>query len=258
MGHLRQKHIHAFAYCFRAAGQVDDQRLPPDDRHRAGEHRAGGDGQRSSPDGLGNAGGQAGGHGHGGLGGHIPGAKAGAAGGQDQIELALVGQARQGGLQGRGVVRQQDLLHHLIALGFQPLDDGGELGQAHEDDQGALRSGQPVQLVRGSIFCVGGDHVEAAAQSPVGDGNARLAGDGDGGGDAGHYLKGDAHPLEGLDFLAPPAKDEGVSALEADHCVPRLGQGDERLGDVLLGAAPGPHQIDAAEWLGHGSSSSQN
>ncbi len=85
----------------------------------------GGDGQRSSPDGLGNAGGQAGGHGHGGLGGHIPGAKAGAAGGQDQIELALVGQARQGGLQGRGVVRQQDLLHHLIALGFQPLDDGG-------------------------------------------------------------------------------------------------------------------------------------
>ena len=94
--------------------------------------------------------------------------------------------------------------------------------------------------------------MEAAAQPPVGDGDARLAGDGDGGGDAGHYLKGDARPLEGLDLLAPPAEDEGVATLQADHRVPRLGQGDERLGDVLLGGGVAAQPLAHVELLGLG------
>ena len=131
----------------------------------------------------------------------------------------------------------------------QPLDDGGELGQTHEDDQGALCSGQPVQLVGGTVLGVGGDHAEAAAQPPVGDGNAGLTGDGDGGGDAGHHLKGDARPQEGLDLLAPPAEDKGVAPLEADHSAARSGQLHQFLGDVLLGGGVAAQPLAHIEFL---------
>ena len=75
-------------------------------------------------------------------------------GGEDPRPLRRLGQLFQRGTDGGRVGGAAPRDHggggvRGPARRHQPLDDGGELGQAHEDDQGALYSGQPVQLVGG-------------------------------------------------------------------------------------------------------------
>lgn len=52
---------------------------------------------------------------------------------------------------------------------------------------------------------------------PVGYGDARRRGDGDGGGDARHLLAGDAGLGQGLEFLSAPPEHIGVAAFQAHH-----------------------------------------
>ena len=51
---------------------------------------------------------------------------------------------------------------------------------------------------------------------------------------AGHDFKGNFRCREGLGFLAAPAKNVGVAALEPHDAFARAGSGDEQRGDFLL------------------------
>ena len=62
-----------------------------------------------------------------------------------------------------------------------------------------------------------------------------VGGGGDGGGDAGDLLEGDAVGGERLQLLAAPAEDEGVAPLEAHYVAPRQGLLQENAVDLLLG-----------------------
>ena len=108
---------------FRAARQVDDERLAAQYTGGAAQHPAGGDGKTVVPHGLGDAGGVAVGHGIGGLGGNIPGREAGAAGGQDKVHLTAIGQTDELCFQRPGLVGQEHRLFHHIACGGEHLHD---------------------------------------------------------------------------------------------------------------------------------------
>ena len=66
--------------------------------------------------------------------------------------------------------------------------------------------------------------MKTPAQPPVGHRNARQGGNGNGGGDAGYHLEGDARRLEGQSLLAASAKDEGIAPLESGHPQALTGQ----------------------------------
>ena len=109
------------------------------------------------------------------------------------------------------------------------------MGQPHEKHQGALQLGQAVKVIPPALGGVGGDHMKTPAQPPVGHRNARQGGNGNGGGDAGHHLEGDARRLEGQSLLAASAKDKRVASLEPDHPHALPGQLYQSSGDFLLG-----------------------
>ena len=113
----------------------------------------------------------------------------------------------------------------------------GRAEHAHEKDQGALCPHQglkvDVQLLPRPL--VAGDDVEGGAAVPVGHRDAPVGGGGDGGGDAGHLLKGDAVLGQQLQLLAAPAEQEGVAALQAHHVLPLQGLVQQDPVDLLLG-----------------------
>ena len=61
---------------------------------------------------------------------------------------------------------------------------------------------------------VAGENGQLRAEVAVGDGNARVAGTGDGGGNAVHHFEGAAGVVEFLGLLAAASEDVGIAALE--------------------------------------------
>lgn len=78
-----------FPYCPRAAGKVDDQRLPPAAGNRPGEHGMGCLLQPRQPHGLRYTGYCSVDYRQGGLGGDVPVREAGAPGGEDEVCLTF-------------------------------------------------------------------------------------------------------------------------------------------------------------------------
>ena len=88
----RSDHREMLPAGFGAAGHVDDQRLLPHRRHRPAEHGVRRHLQRGGPHGLREPGSQTVGHRPGGFGSAVARSQTGAAGGEDQIDLAAVGE----------------------------------------------------------------------------------------------------------------------------------------------------------------------
>ena len=88
----------------------------------------------------------------------------------------------------------------------------------------------------GAAFFTGvaGDDGERAGEVAVSDGDAGVAGDGDGGTDAGDDFAGDAVGEEELGFFGTAAEDEGVAGFEADDVLAGAGEFDEKAEDFGL------------------------
>ena len=78
------------------------------------------------------------------------------------------------------------------------------------------------------------DDGERGRDGAVRDGDARIGGHGDGGGDARHDLERDALFLEQQALLAAAPKDEGIAALEPHDGLALLRLRREQRADVLL------------------------
>ena len=83
-----------------------------------------------------------------------------------------------------------------------------------------------------------GDEGDGAGDVAVGDGNARVGGCRDAGGDAGHDLERDAAGAERLGLLTAATEHERVAALEAHDGLALPCPRDELVGDVLLSHRP--------------------
>ena len=141
-----------------------------------------------------------------------------------------------------------------------PADDGGgRLGgpavarsasrrsraglHAHQEDERVDGGGQaapsrsPVSALSGSSWPVTTAKLDGDAA--VGDGDAGVGGHGDGGGDAGHDLEGDAGVAQRLRLLAAAAEDERVAALQPDDALALAGLLDEQGVDRVLVVAAG-------------------
>ena len=129
----------------------------------------------------------------------------------------------------------------------QSLADFGQAGNAHEKDQGSPGALQCVKV--DAELCprpgVARDDMDRGAEIPMGHRNARIGRYGQGGGNAGHHLEGDACRFQQLQLLPPPAKEEGVAALEPHHPLVLLGLAQKDPVDLLLG-----HQM-VAGFLAH-------
>lgn len=121
---LVQNGVQALLNRFGAAGQVDDQRLPPEYGYAPREHGAPGDPQGVGADGLGNARRLPFRHGQRDLRRLIPGGKACAAGGQNEIQPPLVAQAQKLFPERMFSVRQQQRFDDFIARRRKPPHDG--------------------------------------------------------------------------------------------------------------------------------------
>src|SRR3954447_25259700 len=71
----------------------------------------------------------------------------------------------------------------------------------------------------------------------VSNGDPRVGGHGDSGGDAGHDLEGDARRCQGLGLLAAAAEDERVATLQAHHAAPSARTIQDQAFDLTLSRA---------------------
>ena len=125
-----------------------------------------------------------------------------------------------------------------VHAGFQQaLHNGGHGSNAHQEHQGALCPHQGLKVDGQGFACplVAGDDVDGGAVVPVGHRNPPIGGGGDGGGDAGDLLEGDAPLRQGLQLLSAPAEHEGVASFQTHHVVPRQGLLQQDAVDLLLG-----------------------
>ena len=125
-----------------------------------------------------------------------------------------------------------------LAAGHELLAPAAGAGHAHVEDERAGELGQgPIvqQHVLLAVPFLPGDQRHGRGVLGVGDGNAGIAGGGQGGGHAGHGLEGDARLPQGLGFFGAATKHVGIAALEADHGAARPGGGEHLRLDFLLG-----------------------
>ena len=85
----------------------------------------------------------------------------------------------------------------------------------------------------GGIF-VTGDDGDGGRIGPVRERNARVGRTGNGTGNAGNFLKGNARVHEFLGLFAAASENVGIAALEARNNLALLRLGDEQLVDVAL------------------------
>ena len=126
---------------------------------------------------------------------------------------------------------------------LQGLRQLARLDGAHVDQQRllVLRKSLPVQRLAIGL-AVAGNQGGGLRVFAVGNGNARISGSAQCGGDAGHHVKRNACGLERLQLFAAAAKYKGVAALEPHHALACLGLLYQQAVDGLLphGALPGP------------------
>jgi len=134
---------------------------------------------------------------------------------------------------GAAVFDKGDGLMGVATGGDEFGGDGGAGFDAHEDDEGIAMD---VMGPADAAFLAGvaGDDGEGSGEVAVSDGDTGVAGDGDGGADAGDDFAGDAMGEEEFGFFSAAAEDEGVAGFEADDLLASAGEVDEEAEDFGL------------------------
>jgi hypothetical protein len=132
----------------------------------------------------------------------------------------------------------------------QTRDDHGQGFHAHHEDQRPRRGCQlrPINDSRtlGGIL-MAGDHGHCGGQGTMRYRNARVGWDGDSGRHARHDFERHSSRRNGFGFFSASPEDEGISALQSHHDLPRLCTLDQQLIDfrlVLVPAAPPSSHIN--------------
>ena len=118
------------------------------------------------------------------------------------------------------------------------LRDPRQRAHAHVEDERAREGGErgPVELgLRLGRVLVARDERDAAGDLALGDGDARVGGRGDAGGDARHDLERDARLAQQQRLLAAAAEHERVAALEPHHAAAGARVLEQERVRVLLG-----------------------
>ncbi len=133
-----------------------------------------------------------------------------------------------------------------------PVDDGGggrgvlarvldeaardvlDAAHAHEHADGPGDAGDLAEVERLARARGAAHERDAGGEVAVGEGDARVRGDPERRGDAGHDLERDARGREGLGLLGAAAEQERIAALEAHDAEPRAREIDERGVDLGL------------------------
>ena len=125
-----------------------------------------------------------------------------------------------------------------LSCRHQPLGNLLQGGKAHKKHQRALQGCQGLnglgKLVS-QLVGVAGNHMEAPAQLPVGHRDACRRRDGNGGGNARHFLIGNPRLLQSENFLPASAEHKGVAPFQPHHILPLLCQLHQQLIGFLLG-----------------------
>ena len=131
---------------------------------------------------------------------------------------------------GRGGIGAAAVLDEL-------LRDARQVRDAHEEYERVDARRELVPAHVAPALCrilVSRDDGERGRDGTVRDGDARIGGHGDGGGDARHDLERDALFLEQQALLAAAPEDEGIAALESHDGLALLRLRREQRADVLL------------------------
>ena len=142
----------------------------------------------------------------------------------------------------------------------QSAHNSGQRRHAHEEHQcpPGAHKGLEVDVRDAALPGVTGDNVQRRGVVPVGHRDPPVGRRRNSGGHAGDLLEVQPRPGQGLQLLAAPAKDEGVSPLQPHHAVSRLGLLQQNLVDLRLGHRVAPGLLAHVDPPGGGGDHLQN